>query len=179
VTLNQKRVEAALRGDRSKRATIRDDIVRGLVLRIGTRDAVWLFDYRPRGTNPATGSRYASRALRLGTVHGMSLAEARAAAGRAKNSIISGVDPATERVAKRAAHEAAARAAVPCSALLLEFEMALKARGTADRHLKEELRRTAAAIASVGLLGAAASKITKQVLLDVSSDRPPAAARGA
>lgn len=173
MALNQKLIEAAIRGDRSKRFTIRDDVVRGLMLRVGSRDGIWSFDYRPRGIDPATGRRYASRALRLGTVHGMSLNEARAEAGRVKNAIIGGTDPSAERKARLAAQKTAGRKEVPCSVLLDEFEISLQARGTKERHRKEEVRRAKAAIGSVELLGAAPSSITKSVLLEVIERSPP------
>ena len=90
-----------------------DIVVPGFALHVTTRRAFWAVTYQPRGTNPATGKRWgAGTRCELGDAHVMPLGDARAEALAIKARVRLGEDPHRDRMAARAATEAA-RAILP------------------------------------------------------------------
>lgn len=99
------------------RLTIRDTECRGLALVVNPTGMTWAVSYKPRGADPLTGKRPATREVMVGTPATHSPEEARAAAAKVKGEAKGGGDPAKE---KRETIAKAARARASTAALLVE-----------------------------------------------------------
>lgn len=86
-----------------QRLVIGDAECRGLALVVNPTGMTWRFDYKPRGIDPATGRRFASQSVTIGTPASHSVEDARTAANTMKGHAKAGVDLAAERRAKVAA----------------------------------------------------------------------------
>jgi integrase len=80
--------------------TIRDAECRGLALVVNPTTMVWRFSYRPRGTDPLTGKRFASRTMTLGNPETHGPEAARVETNKIKGETKAGADPVAERRAK-------------------------------------------------------------------------------
>lgn len=68
------------RRDRNTRIVIRDIECRGLSLVVTAGTMSWVFSFKPRGKDPATGRRWAGRTLTLGSPAALAPDAARMAA---------------------------------------------------------------------------------------------------
>jgi len=117
VQISQAIIDAAWkRRAKQQRIIISDKECRGLALVVGSTGMSWRFDFKPRGINPATGRRYASKSIIVGNPASLSSKEARQEAGVLKGRTQAGGDPAAERREKLAT-ERAARAAAEADVL--------------------------------------------------------------
>jgi integrase len=82
------------------RAILLDLECRGLALVVNATSMAWSYSYKPRGLDPATGKRFATKSLTLGNPETHSPEAARAAAFDAKAEVGKGRDPAAERKAR-------------------------------------------------------------------------------
>lgn len=85
------------RRSNTERLLIRDTECGGLALIVGARTASWMLSYKPRGNNPETGRRWASRSLIIGTTATLGPEAARAEANRLKRESQDGRDPGEAR----------------------------------------------------------------------------------
>jgi integrase len=111
-------------------AVIRDTDIKGLALVVTTRRAFWAIYFQPRGINPATGKRWGGGVRHeLGDAFSTSIADARAAALKAKALVRQGGDPHREAMALRTS-AVAERAVLPktLAATLDAYEKAVLAR---------------------------------------------------
>lgn len=91
------------RRSNTERLLIRDTECGGLALIVGVRTASWMLSYKPRGNNPETGKRWASRSLIIGTIATLGPEAARAEANRLKRESQDGRDPGEARKKRIAA----------------------------------------------------------------------------
>lgn len=98
---------AARRRAPGVRLMIGDAECRGLALVVNPTGMTWRFDFKPRGTDPATGKRFASQSVTIGNPASHSVDDARTAAAALKGRTQAGGDPAAERKATLAAARAA------------------------------------------------------------------------
>ncbi|WP_232474687.1 tyrosine-type recombinase/integrase [Neoroseomonas rubea] len=98
--INQTTIEAAWKRHAPKsRLVIADTECRGLALIVNATGMVWRFDYKPRGLDPATGKRFATRSITLGNPASLSPKDAREEARKKKGEALAGRDPAAEKKA--------------------------------------------------------------------------------
>jgi integrase len=149
-------VESAWRRRKEKtRLVIRDAECRGLALVVNPTAMAWVFSYKPRGFDPLTGRRFASRSITIGGPASHTPEDARLAANRIKEQAKgSGADPAREKRAKQAAD--AARRATTISRLRDLYAADLpkrpKMRGTGlptAAYVATELAHLTAAVATM------------------------------
>ena len=96
-------IDAAWRGRAPSQRTIIGDLeCRGLALVINATSMAWRFEYKPRGIDPHTGKRFASRSMVLGNPASLSPDAARDAANKLKGEAKAGADPAAQKKAKLA-----------------------------------------------------------------------------
>ncbi len=100
VKLTNSVVDKALK-NRVETAIYRDTEVKGLMLRVGSRNATYSLDYRQPGTRP-DGRRWPSQTFKIGTPESHDVASARKAAAALKVSVNEGHDPASDRKNQRA-----------------------------------------------------------------------------
>jgi integrase len=81
------------------RHVIRDSERPGLALITNAASQSWTYSYKPRGVNPATERRFNTNTVNLGSPATLSPVEARAEAGRVRDAVAAGRDPAAERKA--------------------------------------------------------------------------------
>jgi integrase len=108
----------------------RDTDIKGFALVVTTRRAFWCLFFQPKGVNPATGKRWGGGVRHeLGDAFSTSLADARAAALKAKALVREGGDPHREAMASRAS-AVAERAVLPTTLAetLDAYEKAVMAR---------------------------------------------------
>jgi hypothetical protein len=79
------------------RHVIRDSERPGLLLITNAQSQTWAREYKPRGVDPATGRRFATRKIPIGSPATFSPAEARAESDRIKDAVSAGNDPAVDR----------------------------------------------------------------------------------
>ena len=141
-----------------QRIVIRDSVCPGLALVVGARSASWLLTYKPRGSNPQTGRRWATQSITIGTVASHGPEAARDEAARLKMTSRDGNDPAAERRERiRAASDQRSRTA---SAVLERYAAALphraSMRGTAGkiscRYATHEIRFVRQALVLMNML---------------------------
>lgn len=177
-------VEAAWkRRAADQRLMIGDAACPGLALVVNPTGMAWRFDYKPRGIDPMTGKRFATRSVTIGNPETHSPDDARAAANALKGQAKAGRDPAAERRAHVAA--AAERRGRTMERLVEEYAKALpkrqKLRGagraSAD-YVAREIGRVKAAMADMKAAARPVADLTdKDVrqLLRVTADQPGAA----
>ncbi len=166
VKITRAKVEAAWRQRaKNERLVLSDLECRGLALVINTSSMAWRFDYKPRGLDPATGKRFHSRSITIGSPSTHSPDEARAEANRHKGQAKAGRDPAAERKAQITA--SAQRRGRTLERLLEQYTKALPTRpklrgnGTiSGRHAAHDLAYVKAAITMMKAGDRAADDIT-------------------
>ena len=185
VKLTKSRVDAAWKARAvRRRVVIGDTECRGLALVVNPTTMTWRFDYKPRGVDPRTGKRFASRSVTIGNPQTHSPDDAREAANKLKGQAKAGADPAVERKAKIAS-DARNRGHTMCR-LLEDYKKALphrqKLKGNAGklspRAVSGELGYVAATMASMNASDSPVEEITvadlKRVLA-AASDKPATA----
>lgn len=165
------------------RLVVRDAECRGLALVVNPNSMTWSFAYKPRGSDPLTGRRFATRTVSLGNPASHTPEAARHEANRLKGALVSGSDPMAERRQKAAAERA--RRASTIGRLLDLYATALpsrpKLRGSGPataKHVREELAHTRAAVEAMGVADRPASDLTAaelRVLLTAEAARPATA----
>ena len=150
----------------NQRIIIRDLECRGLALIINAASMAWRYEYKPRGTDPQTGRRFASRSIVLGNPASLSPDQARETANKIKGQAKAGKDPAAERKAKLAEH--ARKRAGTLKRLLDIYAEALpkrpKLRGGGKlnaRGVADELSHARAAIMAMNASGKAADDVSE------------------
>lgn len=154
VQITKHTIEASWRrrGQR-QRLVIADAACPGLALVVNAASMSWTFSYKPRGVDPTTGKRFASKSVTIGSPATHSPDAARDAANGLKGITKAGRDPAAEKRAEIAA-EAQKRAGT-LSRLLEDYAKDLpgrpKMRGSAGvvsrAHAAAEIAHTRAAVA--------------------------------
>lgn len=170
VKITKTTIEAAWRRRaKDQRLMISDLVCRGLALVVNPTGMTWRFDYKPRGRDPATGKRFASQSVTIGTPESHSIDEAQDAAGRLKGLAKGGADPAAERKAEIA--EAAQRRGQTLDRLIEDYAKVLpkrpRLRGAgrvSAQHAREELAYVKAAVAAMRAGSKPAADITPQDL---------------
>src|SRR4051812_37660776 len=95
VKITKATIEAAWRRRApAQRLIIGDAVCRGLALVVNPGGMTWRFDYKPRGTDPATAKRFPTRSVVIGSPETHSPEAARNAAGALKGQVKAGADPA-------------------------------------------------------------------------------------
>jgi len=153
VKITRAKVEATWRQRaKNERLVLSDLECRGLALVVNTSSMSWRYDYKPRGTDPATGKRFPSRSITIGSPSTHSPDEARAEANKHKGRAKAGEDPASQRKSQIAAR--AQLRGRTLKRLLEKYAEALpnrpKLRGDgiiSPRHATYDLRHTKAAVA--------------------------------
>ncbi|MDI3308490.1 MAG: tyrosine-type recombinase/integrase [Acetobacteraceae bacterium] len=166
-----------------QRLMIADAECRGLALVVNPTGMTWRFDYKPRGIDAATGKRFASQSVTIGTPASHSIDAARDAAGAMKGQAKAGTDLAGERKAKIAA--SAERRSRTLDRLAEDYAKVLpkrpKLRGTgklSPAHAAAELAHVKAAIADMKAGGKAVADIGAsdlRALLRANAEQPGAA----
>ena len=148
-------IEAAWRRRAAgQRIVVGDADCRGLALIVNAGSMAWSYSYKPRGTDPVTGKRFASRSMTIGNPETHSPDAARDAARAFKGQAQAGADPAAERRRKIAAD--AAKRVGTVGRLMDEYATVLpqrpKLRGAGTvtpKHAAEELAHARAAITAM------------------------------
>lgn len=168
----------------SQRMIISDVECRGLALVVNSTSMSWRFEYKPRGVDPLTGKRFASRSVVLGNPASLSPDAARDAANKLKGEAKAGADPAAQKRAKLA--DDARKRAGTLKRLMALYERALpnrpKLRGghgtLSSRAVAEELSHASAAIAAMNALDKPAEAINGvdiKRMLEALADKPATA----
>lgn len=184
VKLTKTSVDAAWRRRaEGVRLVLRDAECRGLALVVNPTGMTWRFDYRPRGTDPATGRRWPNASVTLGNPATHAPDDARHEANRIKGQAKAGRDPAAEKRAKAEADRK--QRAATCARLLDEYAKVLpnrpKLRGTGlacARHVREDTARARAAVTAMGAGDTPVSKLTPadvRRMLDADPEHPSVA----
>jgi integrase len=165
------------------RLIVRDKDTRGLALIVNPTSMAWVFAYRPRGKDPATGKRWPNKTVTLGNPSSLSIDDARHAAAAMKGQAAAGDDPHAARKAKLA--KAATERATTTTRLLDDYEKALpkrpKLRGAGlptPRHVAEEIAHARAAAGTMGVADLAVARIDNthlRRLLAAEAARPATA----
>ncbi len=166
-----------------RRLVVADAGCRGLALVVNPTGMAWRFDFKPRGLNPATGKRFPTNSLTIGSPETHSPDEARDEANRAKGQNKAGTDPAA---ARRAEIDTAAEKRTRTLARLVEDYAAdlpkrRKLRGNgklSPAHARAELAHLRAAVSAMRVADKAVADIGKrdlQALLRATADMPGAA----
>lgn len=168
----------------AQRIIISDAECRGLALIVNATSMAWRFEYKPRGVDPITGKRFASRSTVLGNPALLSPDAARDAANKMKGEAKAGADPSAQKKAKLA--EDARKRAGTLKRLLDIYGRTLPTRpklrgghGTlSDRAVAEELSHTSAAISAMNSLDKPADSISGadiRRMLEGLADKPATA----
>lgn len=166
------------------RTIITDAECRGLALIINATSMAWRFEYKPRGVDPLTGKRFASRSIVLGNPASLSPDAARDAAYKLKGEAKAGIDPAARKKAKLA--EDVRKRAGTLRRLLDLYRQALPSRAKlrggegklSPRAVAEELSHSTAAIVGMRALDRSADDISEteiKRMLEGVADRPATA----
>src|SRR3954451_17051770 len=101
VRITRAAIEKAWRRRRADTClSIRDAECRGLSLVVNPTTMAWRYSYKPRGVDPLTGRRFASRSMTLGMPETHSPDAAWTAANQIKGQAKAGEDPAARKRAK-------------------------------------------------------------------------------
>lgn len=168
----------------SQRIIISDAECRGLALIVNATSMAWRFEYKPRGIDPLTGKRFASRSIVLGNPSSLSPDAARDAVNRLKGEAKAGSDPAAQKKAKLA--DDARKRAGTLKRLLDLYSQALprrpKLRGghgvLSARAVAEELSHSTAAIVAMNALNKPAEGVDEtdiKRMLEGLTDKPATA----
>lgn len=178
--LTQRDIDAAWKQRGRTRQVLHDSNPRGLQLIVNEQSASWVFSYKPRGLDPATGKRPGTRHIRIGTaceaggaMGTHSLEEARAAAIALKAQILAGRDPRQDQEIERAQRAAAARSAKLSQDLLDDYERSVKTRVRSEAHAANQKTQVRLALELMGLAAAPPSAITRKAALDMVEKSPP------
>jgi integrase len=115
-----KTIERAWRSRaKDARHIITDSERPGLALITNATSQTWSYSYKPRGVDPATGKRPNTRAVTLGSPATLSPAQARAEAGKVRDAVSTGGDPAAER--KAAANKATTLRAATVERAMVDY----------------------------------------------------------
>jgi integrase len=184
VRITKTMIEAAWRRRLpAQRIIIGDADQRGLALVVNPTGLSWRFDFKPRGLDPATGKRFASQSVTLGTPESHTVGQARDAAGRFKGQAKAGLDPAAERrVAIAASAEKRGRTVdrlVEAYAKALPLRAKLRGAGpTSPDYVIREVGRVKAAMTDMKAWGRPIADLTDQdvrALLRATATQPGAA----
>jgi integrase len=165
------------------RSIIGDFECRGLALIVNATSMSWVYSYKPRGVDPSTGKRFATKSLTIGNPQTHSPDHARTAANESKGRAKAGFDPAADR--KAGINEAADRRGRTVDKLVAEYASVLPSRRRlrgpgliSSSFAKEETSHVRAAVVATG----AGRKPIKDVdaadirrLLRADPERPNAA----
>jgi integrase len=100
IKIGIKDIERAWRARaKDARHVVTDSERPGLALITNTTSQTWSYSYKPRGVDPATGKRFNTKSVMLGSPATLSPAEARPAANRVRDAVATGGDPAKDRKA--------------------------------------------------------------------------------
>jgi integrase len=185
--LTQRRIDVAQRGDRSRPKTLRDHDVRGLRVAVNELSISFIYEYKPRGIDPATGKRYGSRHRWLGDQSTLSLHEARELARDLRRRVQRGGDPKIEdaqAAAEAAAEEErrmteatdAAAARIGCGDRLEAYTTVLAARGRSRRHTGNEVRQVRSALLAMAATELPPTEITRAMVETMLATCPPLSA---
>jgi integrase len=165
------------------RIVIGDFECRGLALIVNATSMSWVYSYKPRGVDPSTGKRFATKSLTIGNPETHSPDHARIAANELKGRAKAGFDPAADR--KAGINEAADRRGRTVDRLVAEYAKVLPSRRRlrgpgliSSSFAREEISHVRAAVEAMG----AGHKPIKDVdvtdirrLLRADPERPNAA----
>ena len=168
----------------AQRTILSDADCRGLALIVNATSMAWRFEYKPRGVDPLTGKRFASRSMVLGNPASLSPDGARDVANKLKGEAKTGSDPAAQKKAKLAVD--ARKRAGTMKRLLDMYERALPSRpklrgghGTLSAGaVAEELSHTSAAIITMNAQDKSADAISGadiKRMLELLADKPATA----
>lgn len=185
VKITRSTVDAAWRKRApAQRAIISDAECRGLALIVNATSMAWRFEYKPRGLDPLTGKRFASKSIVLGNPASLSPDAARDAANKLKGQAKAGMDPAAQKKVRLL--EDARKRAGTLKRLLELYKQALpsrpKLRGgegrLSPRAVAEELSHTTAAILAMSALDKPAEAVSGadiKRMLEGVADKPATA----
>lgn len=156
IKLTQAIIRKALE-NRSEPHIFRDTEVPGLLLRVGPRSTSFYLDYKPTGRRP-DGRQHPSQSVKIGTPASHSLAEARQEAARIKVKVASGIDPAAEKKAAKAAR-ALAEARKETLEEAAEAYISIGLFGS-EKHVRTEASNLRLAINEMGLGGATPNEVS-------------------
>jgi integrase len=98
VKIGIKTIERAWRSRaKDARCVIIDAERPGLALIVNATSMTWSYSYKPRGVNPATGKRFNTTSVMLGSPATLSPDQARLEANKIRDAVATGGDPAAER----------------------------------------------------------------------------------
>jgi integrase len=151
-----KTVERAWRG-RAKHARhiITDSERPGLALIVNSTSMAWTYSYKPRGADPATGRRFNTTSVMLGSPDTLSPDQARAEANRVKDAVAAGGDPGSDR--KAAIDKAALERAATVGRAVTDYVATLSAREKkgggriSDAWASEQANHLHRAVAALGI----------------------------
>jgi integrase len=125
--ISRRTIEAAWKGRAAEtRTVIPDAECRGLALIVHATAMSWIYSYKPRGLDPATGKRPATQSLTLGNPESLSPEAARTKAFEVKGQAKAGFDPAAERKGRLA--QAAEQRSRTVDRLVADYAKALPLR---------------------------------------------------
>jgi integrase len=137
------------------RHVIRDSAHPGLLLVTNAASQMWVREYKPRGVDPVTGKRFGTRTIAIGSPATYSPDQARAEAGRVRDAVTAGNDPAAER--KAAIVEAALSRASTVERAIADYLGTLPSKqkksggGVSTGWVKEQTEHLRRAIAALGI----------------------------
>ncbi len=138
------------------RIVIGDFECRGLALIVNATSMSWVYSYKPRGADPSTGKRFATKSLTIGNPETHSPDHARTAANELKGRAKAGFDPAADR--KAGIEEASNRRGRTVDRLVAEYATILPSRRRlrgpgvlSSSFAKEEISHVRAAVVAMGV----------------------------
>ena len=140
---------------RDARHSVTDSERRGLALIVNSTSMAWAYSYKPRGVDPATGKRFNTTAVNLGSPATLSPDQARAEANRIRDAVATGGDPATDR--KTAIVEAALARASTVERAVADYVATLPAKEKkgggriSTAWIKEQTEHLGRAVAALGV----------------------------
>ena len=165
------------------RLVIGDLDCRGLMLVTNPTGQIWRFDFKPRGMDAATGRRFNTQSVTIGTPASHSPDDARRDANKLKGEVTAGADPAQAR--KQRIAVAAEKRSRTMDRLVEDYAKALpgrrRLRGTGKlgaTYAADEIARLRAAVKDMGVGSKSVSDVGKadlQALLRATADQPGAA----
>jgi integrase len=168
---------------KGQRLVIGDQQRPSLALVVNATSMSWVYSYKPRGTDAATGRRFATRSVTIGSPETHSPEDAREAAGRLRGQATAGTDPADARRAAIAA--AAEQRSQTVERLVEDYAKALpkrpKLRGSGKAsadYVNREIGRVKAAVADMKAASRSVADLTDRdvrTLLRATADQPGAA----
>ncbi|MCC7428037.1 MAG: site-specific integrase [Alphaproteobacteria bacterium] len=184
VRITKATIEAAWRRRApGPRIMIGDAECRGLALVVHPTGMTWRFDFKPRGTDPSTGRRFATQSVTIGSPGSHTVDAARAAAGGIKGQTKAGADPSAERKARIA--DGARRRAQTLDRVLDAYVKLVpsraKLRGSgaiSTKHASEECAHVRAAVAAMRAGGKPVTEVGAadlRTLLRADPEHPNAA----